>query len=61
MLSGSFLSPFYSKKLFLDKLMIVPFHCVFEPCAGALTIADLKEAAVEDCKEFLKVLVLVFN
>lgn len=35
-------------------LMVVPFHCVLEPCSGALTIADLKETAVENCKEFLE-------
>lgn len=35
-------------------VMIAPFHCVLEPCSGALTIAHLNEAAVEDCKEFLE-------
>lgn len=35
---------------------------MLEQCVGALTIADLKEAAVEDCKEtFWNVLVLVFD
>lgn len=33
-------------------VMIAPFHCVLEPCSGALTIAHLNEAAVEE--EFLE-------